>query len=126
MRKIMRSKFFIIFFAVTLFVVRVAHADVHVQAVTSPKGLTAWLVEDKTVPVITISFSFAGGMALDPENLPGVANLAASLMNEGAGDLDSKAFQEKLSDNAISLYFNASRDEFSGYAQTLSTRRAIA
>ena len=37
-------------------------------------------------------------------------SFAASLMDEGAGDLDSKAFHEALADRAIQLRARAERD----------------
>ena len=33
----------------------------NIQEVTSPKGITAWLVEDYSVPIIAIRFVFDGG-----------------------------------------------------------------
>ena len=34
-----------------------------IQDVTSPSGIKAWLVEDKSTPVVALSFSFAAGTA---------------------------------------------------------------
>src|SRR5687768_3678448 len=50
----------------TLFAVVPAQAEVVFQDVTSPKGINAWLVEDYSVPLVTIRFSFAGGTSQDP------------------------------------------------------------
>ena len=52
-----------------------------IQKVAGPAGVEAWLVEDYTVPMITMDFVFAGGSAQDPERKPGVANLLASLLD---------------------------------------------
>jgi zinc protease len=46
--------------------------------------------------------------------------MVASLLDEGAGDLDSRAFQEQLEDKAIQLGFTAGRDQFRGSLHTLS------
>src|ERR1700691_1990335 len=62
-----------------------------ITEVTSAGGITAWLVEDHSLPVVTIDFDFRGGAALDPAAKPGLANLACELLDEGAGDLDSSA-----------------------------------
>lgn len=91
-----------------------------VKAVKSPLGITAWLVEDHTNPVISMSFAFKGGAVLDPKGKAGLANLVSSLLDEGAGDLDSTAFQRRLEDSAITLRFNAGKDNFSGNFKTLS------
>ena len=43
---------------------------VEIKEVTTPLGIKAWLVEDKSAPVVALSFSFAGGSAQrsrDPE-----------------------------------------------------------
>jgi len=97
-----------------------------VESVVSPGGITAWLVRDTTNPIITMNFAFRGGSALDPTGKEGLANLAASLIDEGAGEIDSKAFQRTLDDKAISLRFNASMDSFGGYVQTLVKNRDTA
>ena len=93
---------------------------IEIQRVVSPGGIEAWLVEDRTNPIIAVSFSFEGGSTSDPVGKEGLANLVASTMDEGAGDLDSQAFQGALADNAIRLGFDAGRDGFSGTLRTLT------
>jgi zinc protease len=94
-----------------------------VQVVTSPGGITAWLVSEPSVPVISIRFAFRGGGALDPAGKEGLANLATSLLDEGAGELDPLAFQTRLEELAVRLGFNADRDDFYGELSTLSRNR---
>lgn len=107
-----------------LLMVAPAHAAVEVTEVTSPGGLVAWLVQDDTIPVIAIEFSFkGGGSGHDPIGKEGVANLAASTMDEGAGPYDSQTFRRALSDQSISLSFSASQDSFSGSLYTLNRYR---
>jgi zinc protease len=50
----------------------------------------------------------------------GAAALLGGMLDEGAGDLDSEAFQRALDDHAIRLNFSPDRDEFTGHLQTLS------
>jgi zinc protease len=90
-----------------------------VQEITSPKGIEAWLVEDYTVPIVTMNIAFRGGAAQDPEGKAGLANLMSGLLDEGAGDLDSRAFQAKLEDLSINLSFDAGTDAFYGNLRTL-------
>jgi len=104
---------------------RSAHAF-KVESVVSPGGITAWLVRDTSNPIITVNLTFRGGSALDPQGKEGLANLAASLIDEGAGDLDSKTFQQTLEDKAIRLRFSSSRDTFGGRLQTLVKNRDTA
>ena len=94
-----------------------------VQRVVSDSGIVAWLVEDHSNPVISLSFAFRGGAARDPEGKAGLANLATGLLDEGAGDLDSQAFQEALARDAIKLSFDAARDNIYGNLQTLTGNR---
>lgn len=92
---------------------------VTIERVVSPKGIEAWLVQEDAVPLIAMSFAFEGGAAQDPAEKPGVANMLSALLDEGAGPLDSEAFQLALNDNAIGLSFSIGRDTFRGSFRTL-------
>lgn len=109
-----------------LLLLTVAAQATTIERVVSPGGLEAWLVRDKTVPLIAVEFAFAGGTSQDPADKPGVANMVAALLDEGAGDLDAKAFQERMEDQAIELRFSADRDHFRGSLRTLAERRDAA
>ena len=50
------------------------------------------------------------GSAYDPAGKAGLATFAGAMMDEGAGDLDSKAFHEALANRAISFSARADRD----------------
>ena len=93
---------------------------VEVQRVVSPGGIEAWLVESHAVPVIALEIAFRGGTAANPPGREGLANLVSTLLDEGAGDLDSAAFQERLTDGAIDLSFNAHADDFRGSLRTVT------
>lgn len=110
------------------FSIRPAAAEkvLDVQKLSTPGGIEVWLVQDKTVPVISMSFSFDGGLAHDPENMPGVGRLVSILLDEGADKLDSQQFQAQLSDNAIQMGFTAGRDAFYGRLKTLKANRTLA
>ncbi|MBN8533231.1 MAG: insulinase family protein [Rhizobiales bacterium] len=91
-----------------------------VSAVKTDAGFEIWHVEDYTVPVVSLEFAFQGGAAQDPGDRAGLASLMASLLDEGAGNLTSDAFQEALEEKAIELSFDVSRDRLSGSLRTLS------
>src|SRR5215218_5284160 len=91
----------------------------HVRAVTSLGGVEAWHVESEIVPLIALAFTFEGGSAHDPADKPGVAQMLARLLDEGAGEYDSDAFQERLAAHAIELSFNAGPDALGGSLKTL-------
>jgi len=93
---------------------------VEVERVISPGGIEAWLVQDNSNPVVSMRFAFRAGAEFDPVGKSGLANLAASTMDEGAGDLDSQAFQQILADQSISLSFSSGLDRFTGQLKTLT------
>ena len=49
--------------------------------------------------------------------------MVSALLDEGAGDLDSRAFHEKLEGKAIELRFRAGRDYFNGSLRMLNEHR---
>ncbi len=102
---------------------REAHA-MKIQEVKSPGGITAWLVESREVPLIAMRFGFGGGgSAQDPQGREGVANFLSSMLDEGAGDLGAKAFQERMEELAMRMSFDAARDAFYGSFATLTENR---
>jgi zinc protease len=100
-----------------------AASAVTVERVVSPGGIEAWLVRDAMVPLVAIEFSFRGGAALDPPGKAGLADMTTSLLDEGAGDLESQAFQQKLSDLAVEMSFSAGADTIRGSFKTLNRNR---
>ena len=99
---------------------------VTIERVVSKGGVMAWLVRDHSNPIISMRFAFRGGAALDADGRVGLANMAASLLDEGAGDLDSQAFQKQLEDLVITLRFRAGRDQLTGRLVTLTENRDTA
>jgi zinc protease len=94
-----------------------------IERVISPGGIEAWLVHDSAVPVIAVEFAVPGGADQDPADKPGVANMTASLLDEGAGPFDATAFHNRLERKAIELSFRAGRDFFRGTLRTLKENR---
>ncbi len=94
-----------------------------IERVVSPGGIEAWLVHEPAVPMIAIDFAFVGGAAQDPAGKAGTASLVASLLDEGAGDLDSKTFHARLERKAIELGFQAERDTLRGTLRTLTQNK---
>jgi zinc protease len=81
-----------------------------IQNIDLGKNAEVWFAEDHTVPIISFSISLPAGSAYDPAGKAGLASFAASMMDEGAGSLDSKAFHEALADRAIVFSARADRD----------------
>jgi len=111
------------FLAVGLGFTATAAEATTVQHIVSPGGIEAWLVEEEAVPLVTMNFAFKGGATQDPPEKPGVANLLSGMLDEGAGDLDSEAFQAKLDDLSVEMSFEAGREAFFGSLRTLVETR---
>jgi zinc protease len=92
----------------------------NIQEVTSPRGIKAWLVEDKAIPLIAMNFSFDSGSTADEPGKEGTVHFITGMMDEGAADLDSAAFQAKRDELAVKLAFDDGADQFEGNFQTLS------
>jgi len=93
-----------------------------IERVVSPGGIEAWLVREPAIPLIAVDFAMEGGSNQDPAEKPGVGHMAASLLDEGAGDLDARAFQERMDRSAIELGFRVQRDDFRGSLRVLRDR----
>ncbi len=125
MRKHLIVAVAVVLLAPALLVPGLARA-LEITRVTSPGGIEAWLVEDHRNPILTLTFSFRGGESSDPAGKEGRARMVAGLLDEGAGDLDSIAFQKSLADNSISLGFRSRADRFNGSLTTLTETRDAA
>ena len=94
-----------------------------IERVVSPGGIEAWLVSDRTLPLIALEFAFLGGSDQDPLDKPGIADMATSLFDEGAGPFDANAFHDWLERKAIEMSFRTGRDYLRGSLRTLSENR---
>lgn len=113
-------------FVLCLGVAPLPAAAVQIQRVAAG-DVEAWLVEDHANPILSLRIAFRdAGSALDPADKAGLARMTAALLDEGAGDLDSQAFQATLEDHAIQLSFDAGRDTFGGTLTTLTASRDTA
>lgn len=99
-----------------------AHA-MKIQAVKSPGGIEAWLVQEHAVPLMALRFVFEGGSAQNPAGKEGLANFLTAMMDEGAGELDSHKFQERMEELAFRMSFEDTRDGLYGSFETLTTNR---
>ena len=100
-----------------------SHAAAKIQRLVSPGGIEAWFVQDATVPLVAMEYSFGGGATQDPADKSGLGNMVANLLDEGSGDLDSKTFHERLDRRAIELSFSSTRDYFRGSLRMLKDNK---
>jgi zinc protease len=66
-------------------------------------GMTVYLVEQHTLPVVSIDISFDGGGLYDTRGKEGLASVCMSMMSEGTQALDKIQFNEALADIASSV-----------------------
>ena len=90
-----------------------------IQRITTPSGIEAWLVEEHGLPIVFVEIFWRAGSSSEASGLEGLAYMLSGMLDEGAGDLDSEAFQKRLADLNIGLGFNASKDFFSVHVKTL-------
>jgi zinc protease len=110
---------------VLFFNVSLSHqaAAMNIQTIKSPGGIEAWLVEEHSVPLISLRYAFGGGNSQDPEGKEGVANFITAMMDEGAGDIKSEDYQERMEDIAMRMSYDDSKDSLYGSFETLSANR---
>ena len=81
-----------------------------IQNLNLGKNAEVWFAEDHTVPIVAVVAALPAGSAYDPGAKPGLASFAASLIDEGSGAMDSRAFHEALADHAIQFRATIERD----------------
>lgn len=102
-------------------------AEVPIQQVTSPGGLTAWLVEEHSIPFTALRLRFAGGAALDLPGKRGATYLMTGLLEEGSGQgdaaLDSRGFALALEGLSADFGYRPYADSISVSARFLTENR---
>ena len=84
-----------------ILVAPVAQAAPQIVPVRSPGGITAWLWQDDSVPVIALRASFRGGAWLDPK--PGVSRLMDALTGFAAGPYDEIGYARQVETLSTSI-----------------------
>lgn len=100
-----------------------ARAEVAIQEITSPGGLTAWLVEEHSIPFVALELRFRSGARLDTAEKSGATNLMVGLLEEGAADRDARAFARATEELAASFSYDLSDDFVSISAKFLTENR---
>ncbi|MEY4983562.1 MAG: hypothetical protein RIR62_1828 [Pseudomonadota bacterium] len=100
-----------------------AQAATDIREITSPGGITAWLVESPDIPFTALEIRFRGGTSLDAPDRRGAVNLMTALIEEGAGDLDAQGFAMARDALAASFSFRADEDAVAVSARFLTENR---
>ena len=85
-----------------------------IAAVVSPKkNLTAWVLEDHYLPIVSIRIAFTeAGFAYDPEKSQGLAFMASSLLDEGPADLTPLRYKKQLETLTSQISYDIDEDNF--------------
>jgi zinc protease len=103
-----------------------ARAAIEIKEVVSPGGITAWLVEDHTIPFTALEIRFRGGASVEPADKRGATNLMTALLEEGAAEMDARAFARARDSLAASFGYAVSDDALTVSAQFLTENRDAA
>ncbi|HEY0480522.1 MAG TPA: pitrilysin family protein [Kofleriaceae bacterium] len=74
-----------------------------VQRFTLASGIEVYLVEQHTLPVVSMDLNFEGGAVIDPPGKEGLASVCMAMLTEGTEQLDKLAYAERLADTASSI-----------------------
>lgn len=99
-----------------------AHA-IEIQEVTSPGGITAWLVQDDSIPFVALDLEFRGGASLDQADKRGAINLMTATLEEGAGKLNATQFAQSVEDLGANFSFDVGDDALSINMRALTENR---
>jgi zinc protease len=77
---------------------------------TLPNGIKVYLVEQHTLPLVSMDLNFDGGTLTDPKGKEGLSSICTSMLTEGTEKLDKIQFSEALADVASSINAYSSDD----------------
>ncbi len=100
-----------------------ASAEIKIESVTSPGGITAWLVQDSGIPFTALEIQFRGGTSIDAPGKRGAVNLMTALIEEGAGVLDAQGFATARDGLAAQISFDSGTDSVGVSARFLTETR---
>lgn len=118
----------ILIFIITLLINWQAYAGQEpVRESATKNGVKFWIMEDHYMPIVSIRLAFSrSGFAYDPAGKLGLSYMVASLLDEGAGDMSSLEFSQKLEELATDISFETDQDNFYISLKTLSSNLADA
>ena len=102
---------------------RPMYADLDIKELTTNSGIKFWLVEERSLPFISLEMRFRGGTSMDDYESRGAINFMTSLLEEGSGSLNAVSFAQERDRIAASFEFDVGRDDLSVSAKFLSETR---
>lgn len=80
------------------------------QTFKLPSGVQVYLVEQHTLPIVSMDLTFDGGSENDPVGKEGLASVCMGLLSDGTVALDKLQLAEALADTASSISSYAGND----------------
>ncbi len=93
-------------------------AQINIREIKPAPGIKAWFVPEKTLPILSLTFSFSAGAAYEPADKRGMSALLAQMLLEGTEKRTSYQFKNDLLDQAIELSFTVDQDRITGNLRT--------
>ena len=87
---------------------------------TLANGIQVYGIENKELPLVELSLVVNGGVLQDKIDLPGVANMVASVLPQGTKNKTPEEFEEEIELLGSSVNVNATREEMTVNASSLS------
>lgn len=81
-----------------------------IQQFTTPGGVSVWLVEEPSIPILSLRMAWTAGETNDPVGVEGLTNAMVYHMNEGAGELDAQGFFKGMEELNMSFSCGASNE----------------
>jgi zinc protease len=94
------------------------------QELKLKNGLRVLLLERQRAPLVDVVATVRAGIVADPKELPGVAGWTASMLTEGAGDLDAIAFSDAVGALGSRVHADAEPEHASVSMHSTSARFA--
>lgn len=93
---------------------------------TLPNGLTVWVLESHNLPVVTLDLAIKAGSEADPQDLPGLAQFEASLLDEGTTRRTAQQIASAIDDAGGSIDTGAEWDDSYASITILSSHCRLA
>ncbi len=92
------------------------------KSLKTDSGIKFWLIEDKSLPLVSVSFLFKGGSSLDPVGKEGVTNLMTSLLDEGSDNFSPSEFKLAMRENGVKISYSAGKEKINGTFQVVKSQ----
>ena len=95
-------------------------AEIKPKKIVMKNGLTVLLIERHSLPIVSIVALVKAGSINDPQDKAGLANLTASLLDEGTESRSSAQISEEIDFIGASLDLSAGRDFTTAHTKVLT------